>query len=88
MVSPQSDSRTEIGEFRMTDLEERLASEGGVELKLEILAALSAKGKMIRDLLEVGVTPSEFAKARHVYNGLAAAHEIIKKFPARGRKKL
>ncbi len=67
--------------FRMTDLEERLASSEGSSLKAEILDALGASGEDISHKIKTGLPTEEFGKAQTVYQALAAAHEIVSIFP-------
>lgn len=67
--------------FRMTDLEERLASPEGAAVQSDILNKLGATGDGIARKIKLGLPPDEFQKAQAVYQALAAAHEIVSIFP-------
>ncbi len=67
--------------FRMTELEESLAAPDGASTHAETLAALLAAGEQISKQIAMGLTPEEYEQAQKVYQGLAAAHEIISLFP-------
>ncbi|WP_341367275.1 EscE/YscE/SsaE family type III secretion system needle protein co-chaperone [Yoonia sp. BS5-3] len=70
-------------DFGMTDLEERLASNEGAEVKTEILGKLAMTGEDIAQKINSGLHPDEFKKAQAVYQALAAAHEIVTVFPTK-----
>ncbi|MEL6839003.1 MAG: EscE/YscE/SsaE family type III secretion system needle protein co-chaperone [Pseudomonadota bacterium] len=73
-------------DFRMTDLEERLASADGAKVRSDILNKLTASGENISKKINTGLPPEEFEKAQVVYQGLAAAHEIMSVFPVEKQK--
>lgn len=72
---------TEELDFRMTDLEERLAAPDGMQVQAETLAALATAGERISGQIAAGLPPAEYELAKKAYEGLAAAHEIISVFP-------
>ena len=67
--------------FRMTDLEERLASADGPMVQADVLQTLAESGESVAKKIEIGLPPTEFEKAQTVHQALAAAHEIITAFP-------
>jgi len=73
-------------DFGMTDLEERLAGEDGAEIRKEIAAKLAEKAGELRKLMDAGLAPEEYEKATRAHTGLAAAYDIITRFPVNGRK--
>ncbi|MEL7389572.1 MAG: EscE/YscE/SsaE family type III secretion system needle protein co-chaperone [Pseudomonadota bacterium] len=68
-------------DFRMTDLEERLAAPDGMQVQAETLSTLAAAGDRISSRMAAGLPPAEYELAQKVYQGLAAAHEITSIFP-------
>ena len=67
--------------FRMTDVEERLSSDDGANVKSEILNRLETLGQEVDQKTKVGLPTEDFQKAQKLYQALAAAHEIISVFP-------
>ncbi|MEO9530052.1 hypothetical protein [Roseibium sp.] len=75
-------ARMETGfDFGMTDLEEQLAGENGPELKKDIAARLAAKATALAELKAVGLAPAEYEKAERASAGLAAAYDVLIRFP-------
>ena len=63
----------------VTDLEELLSGEGGGDARKEIADRLRAKARRVRLLMEGGLSPNEYQRAKRVYEGLRAACETIMK---------
>ncbi len=69
-------------DFRMTDLEERLADPDGTIVQSDVLKKLSETGEKVGREIKNGLPSDEYQKAQTVHQALAAAHEIISIFPA------
>jgi len=68
-------------DFGMTDLEEQLTGEGGSDIRKQIAMHLAARAKGLREAIKTGLSPQEFEKAELALRGLAAAYDIIIRFP-------
>ncbi|PTW56659.1 type III secretion system (T3SS) needle YscE family protein [Breoghania corrubedonensis] len=68
--------------FGMTDLEERLAGPDGLDVREQTAAMLADKASRLRALIDAGMTPADYHKASAAHVALAAAYDIVSRFPA------
>ena len=67
--------------FGMTDLEEALRAPGGTQLGANLVARLDALLAQADAEAKAGLQPEQFARTVTARNALAAARDIVLKFP-------
>lgn len=63
--------------FAMTDLEAELMGPGAQAIRDALLARFGALQACIRETMNAGLAPAEFARAQAIDNALAAAKEVV-----------
>jgi hypothetical protein len=66
----------------MTDLEERLAGAGGVELREALMARAAGLEARLRAQLAASVPRSEYADLAACADAARAAHDILRDWPS------
>ncbi|MEN3386708.1 MAG: Type secretion system, cytoplasmic component of needle [Hyphomicrobiales bacterium] len=66
-----------VPSFPMTDLEAELMAPGAQAVQAALVARFEALQARIRETMDAGLAPAEFARAQAIGNALAAAKEVV-----------